>query len=62
MKSRLDAIDLVTSNDLVQRLLDFPISKEDLFELVARYDTRSLCNFAQKLRDICKNGPITYSR
>ena len=62
MKSRLDVIDLVTSNDLVQRVQDLPISKEEIFAFVARYDTKSLCNIAQRLRDSCKSGPITYSR
>ncbi len=49
-------------NDMVQRVQDFPISKEEVFELVERYDTKSLCTLAKALRDICKNGPITYSR
>jgi len=62
LKSRLDVIDLVTSNDLVQRVQDLPITKEEIFAFVARYDTKSLCNIAQRLRDSCKSGPITYSR
>lgn len=49
-------------NDMVQRVQDFPISKEEVFELVERYDTKSLCTLAKALRDICKNDPITYSR
>ena len=49
-------------NDMVQRVQNFPISKEEVFELVERYDTKSLCTLAKALRDICKNGPITYSR
>ena len=49
-------------NDMVQRVQNFPISKEEVFELVERYDTKSLCTLAKALRDICKNDPITYSR
>ena len=62
LKSQLDGIDLSTMNDMVQRVQDFPISKEEVFELVERYDTKSLCTLAKALRDICKNGPMTYSR
>ncbi|MDW0152636.1 MAG: 7,8-didemethyl-8-hydroxy-5-deazariboflavin synthase CofG [Nitrososphaeraceae archaeon] len=62
MKSQLDGMDLSTMNDMVQRVQDFPISKDEVFELVERYDTKSLCTLAKALRDICKNGPITYSR
>ena len=62
MKSQLDGIDVSTMNDMVQRVQDFPISKEEVFELVERYDTKSLCTLAKALRDICKNDPITYSR
>ena len=49
-------------DDMVKTVQDFPISKEEVFELVERYDTKSLCTLAKALRDICKNDPITYSR
>lgn len=49
-------------SDMVQRVQDIPIRKEEVFELVERYDTKSLCAIAKALRDVCKNGPITYSR
>lgn len=58
----MDGIDLSTTNEIAQRIRNFPITKEEIFELIKKYDTKSLCTIAKINRDICKNGPITYSR
>jgi FO synthase len=62
LKSQLDGIDLSTTNQIAQRIQDFPITKGEIFELLKKYDTRSLCILAKTIRDNCKSGPITYSR
>lgn len=58
----MDGIDLSTTNEIAQRIQNFPITKEEIFELIKKYDTKSLCTIAKINRDTCKNGPITYSR
>jgi FO synthase len=58
----MDGIDLSTTNEIAQRIQNFPIAKGEIFELIKKYDTKSLCTIAKINRDICKNGPITYSR
>ena len=58
----MDGIDLSTTNEIAQRIQNFPITKEEIFELIKKYDTKSLCTIAKISRDTCKNGPITYSR
>jgi 7,8-didemethyl-8-hydroxy-5-deazariboflavin synthase len=58
----MDGIDLSTTNEIAQRTQNFPITKEEIFELIKKYDTKSLCTIAKINRDTCKNGPITYSR
>jgi FO synthase subunit 1 len=62
LKSQLDGIDLSAMNEIAQRVQNFPITKDEIYELIKRYDTKSLCTLAKTLRDNCKNGPITYSR
>jgi FO synthase len=58
----MDGIDLSTTNEIAQRIQNFPITKEEIFELIKKYDSKSLCTIAKISRDTCKNGPITYSR
>jgi FO synthase len=58
----MDGIDLSTTNEIAQRIRNFPITKEEIFELIKKYDSKSLCTIAKISRDTCKNGPITYSR
>src|SRR5206468_2604996 len=58
----MDGIDLSTTNEIAQRIQNFPITKGEIFELIKKYDTKSLCTIAKINRDTCKNGPITYSR
>ena len=58
----MDGIDLSTTNEIAQRIQNFPITKGEIFELIKKYDTKSLCTIAKISRDTCKNGPITYSR
>lgn len=58
----MDGIDLSTTNEIAQRIQNFPITKEEIFELIKKYETKSLCTIAKINRDTCKNGPITYSR
>lgn len=58
----MDGIDLSTTNKIAQRIQNFPITKDEIFELIKKYDTKSLCSIAKINRDTCKNGPITYSR
>ena len=41
---------------------NFPISTDEVLELVEKYDTKSVCTLAKTIRDECKNGIITYSR
>lgn len=62
MKSQLDGINLSTINDIVQNVQNFPISKDEVLELIEKYDTISLCMLAKTIRDECKNDLITYSR
>jgi len=58
----MDGIDLSTTNEIAQRIRNFPITKEEIFELIKKYDLKSLSTIAKISRDTCKNGPITYSR
>jgi FO synthase len=58
----MDGIDLSTTNEIAQRIQNFPITKEEIFELIKKYDSKSLSTIAKISRDTCKNGPITYSR
>jgi FO synthase len=58
----MDGIDLSTTNEIAQRIRNFPITKEEIFELIKKYDSKSLSTIAKISRDTCKNGPITYSR
>lgn len=58
----MDGIDLSTTNEIAQRIQNFPITKGEIFELIKKNDTKSLCTIAKIIRDTCKNGPITYSR
>lgn len=58
----MDGIDLSTTNEIAQRIQNFPITKEEIFELIKKYDLKSLSTIAKISRDTCKNGPITYSR
>jgi len=58
----MDGIDLSTTNEIAQRIQNFPITKGEIFELIKKYDTKSLSTIAKISRDTCKNGPITYSR
>ena len=62
MKSQLNTIDRHTTNKIAQRIQKFPVSKDEIIELVRQYDIRSLCALASTIRNICKTGPITYSR
>jgi 7,8-didemethyl-8-hydroxy-5-deazariboflavin synthase len=62
LKSQLDGIDPSITNEIAHKIQNFPITKEEIFELIKKYDTKSVCTIAQTLRDICKSGPITYSR
>ena len=62
MKSQLDGINLSTVNDLVRNVQNFPISRDEVLELVEKYDTRSICTLAKTIRDERKNEIITYSR
>ena len=62
LKSQMHGIDLSTTNEIAQRIQNFPITKGEIFELIQKYDTKSLCTIAKIIRDSCKNGPITYSR
>lgn len=62
MKSLLHEINISTLNDLVQNVQNFPISREEIFELVQKYNTKSICTLAKNIRDECKNDIITYSR
>jgi FO synthase len=47
---------------MVQDVQNFPISKDEVFELIENYDTKSLCTLAKAIRDEWKNDLITYSR
>ena len=58
----MDGIDLSTTNEIAQRIQNLPITKGEIFELIKKYDTKSLSTIAKISRDTCKNGPITYSR
>jgi FO synthase len=58
----VDGVDLSTTNDIVQNVHDFPIGKDEILELVEKYDTKSICTLAKTVRDDCKNEIITYSR
>jgi len=62
LKSQLDGINLSTVNDIVQNVQNFPISRDEVLQLVEKYDTKSICTVAEIIRDDCKNGIITYSR
>ncbi|HEY7694565.1 MAG TPA: 7,8-didemethyl-8-hydroxy-5-deazariboflavin synthase CofG [Nitrososphaeraceae archaeon] len=62
MRSQLDGINLSTINDLVQNVRNSPISRDEVLELVEKYDTKSICSLAKTIRDECKDGIITYSR
>jgi 7,8-didemethyl-8-hydroxy-5-deazariboflavin synthase CofG subunit len=62
LRSQLDGINLSTINDLVQNVRNSPISRDEVLELVEKYDTKSICSLAKTIRDECKDGIITYSR
>lgn len=62
MKSQLDGINLSIINDIVRNVQNFPINRDEVLELVEKYDSRSISTLAKKIRDECKNGTITYSR
>ena len=62
LKSQLDEIDLPEINEIAQKIQNIPITKDEIYELIKQYDTKSLCTLAKILRDNCKNGLITYSR
>jgi len=62
LKSQLDGINLSKINDIVQNVQNFPISRDEVLDLVEKYDTKSICTLAKTIRDECKNGTITYSR
>jgi FO synthase subunit 1 len=62
LKSQLDGINLSTINEIAQRIQNYSIAKGEILELIKKYDTKSICNLANTIRNTCKNGPITYSR
>lgn len=62
LKSQLDGINLSTTNEITQRIQNYPITKGEIVELIKKYDTKSICSLANTIRNTCKNGPITYSR
>jgi 7,8-didemethyl-8-hydroxy-5-deazariboflavin synthase CofG subunit len=62
LKSQLDGINLSTINGIVQDVQNFPIGRDEVLELVEKYDIKSICTVAKAIRDECKNGIITYSR
>jgi len=62
LRSQLDGINLSTINDIVQNVQNFPISRDEVLELVEKYDIKSICSLAKTIRDECKDGIITYSR
>jgi len=62
LKSQLDELDLSAINEIAQKIQNIPITKDEIYELIKQYDTKSLCKLAKILRDNCKNGLITYSR
>jgi len=62
LKSQLDGLNLTRISDMVQTVQNFPISRDEVLQLVEKYDTKSICTVAKMIRDDCKNGMITYSR
>ncbi len=62
LKSQLDGINLSTTNEITQRIQNYPITKGEILELIKKYDTKSICSLANTIRNTCKIGPITYSR
>jgi 7,8-didemethyl-8-hydroxy-5-deazariboflavin synthase len=53
---------LSTTNEIAQRIQNYPIAKGEILELIKKYDTKSICSLANRIRNTCINGPITYSR
>lgn len=47
---------------MVKDVQNFPITKDEVLELIQNYDTKSLCTLAKAIRDEYKNDLITYSR
>ena len=47
---------------MIQDVQNFPITKDEVLELIDIYDTKSLCTLAKSIRDECKSEIITYSR
>lgn len=62
MKTQLNGIDMASAKEITSRIENFPVTKEEIFGLIKKYDKKSFGILAKTLRDNCKKGPITYSR